>query len=61
MINYGEEGLRVSISPALSDRMYTLATEYSVPVDLLVNLAVKRLIDDVDLLRNLRTGKIPSG
>ena len=31
--------------------------EYSVSMDLLVNLAIKRLIDDIDLIRNLRTGK----
>ena len=52
------EGLRVIINPTQSDRLYTLAAEYSVSTDLLVNLAVKRLIDDVDFLRNLRTGKI---
>ena len=42
----------------LFDRLHTLSTEYSVSMDLLVNLAIKRLIDDIDLIRNLRTGKI---
>ena len=42
----------------LYDKLHTLAAEYSVTVDLLVNLAVKRLIDDVELLRNLRAGKV---
>lgn len=42
----------------LYDELHTLAAEYSVSVNLLVNLAVKRLIDDVTLLRRLREGKI---
>ena len=45
-------------NPMLHDRLHTLAIEYSVSVDVLVSLAVKRLIDDVELLRNLRVGKI---
>ena len=58
MDNYNEEGLRVIINPRFSDRMYTLAAEYSVSTDLLINLAAKRLIDDIDLFRNLRAGKV---
>jgi len=42
----------------LYDKLHTLSTEYSISVELLVNLAVKRLLDDVDFLRDLRTGKI---
>lgn len=42
----------------LFDKLHTLSTEYSVSMDLLVNLAIKRLIDDIDLIRSLRTGKI---
>ncbi len=42
----------------LYDELHTLAAEYSVSVNLLVNLAVKRLIDDVALIRQLREGKI---
>ena len=45
----------------LYDRLHTLSAEYSVPVELLVNLAVKRLIDDVDLVRSLRMGKVREG
>lgn len=44
--------------PMLFDKLHTLSAEYSVSVELLVNLAVKRLIDDVDFMRDLRTGKI---
>jgi len=40
------------------DRLRTLAVEYSVSTDVLINLAVKRLLDDVEFLRNLRSGKI---
>ena len=42
----------------LYDRLHTLSAEYSVPAELLINIAVKRLIDDVDLVRGLRTGRI---
>ena len=45
-------------NPLLSDKLHTLAVEYSVSTGLLINLAVKRLIDDVELLRNLRAGKV---
>lgn len=45
-------------NPMLYDRLHTLSAEYSIPVELLINTAVKRLIDDVDFVRNLRTGTI---
>lgn len=45
----------------LYDRLHTLAVEYSVPVELLINEAVKRLIDDVDFVRSLRTSKTERG
>ncbi len=45
-------------SPMLYDRLHTLSAEYSVSVELLVNAAVKRFIEDVDFVRGLRTGRI---
>ena len=62
-INDGRHALREHFTinltdPMLYDRLHTLSAEYSVPVELLVNLAVKRLIKDVDFTRDLRTGKI---
>ncbi len=47
--------------PMLYDRLHTLSAEYSVSVETLVNVAVKRLIDDVDFVRNLRIGKMDGG
>ena len=58
MNNYNSEGLRVIINPQFSDKLYTLAAEYSVSYDLLINLALKRLIDDIDLFRKLRAGEV---
>lgn len=53
------EGFRIQLTnPMLYDRLHTLSAEYSVSVELLVNAAVKRLVDDVDFVRGLRTGKI---
>ncbi|MBD5085060.1 MAG: hypothetical protein HDT33_08410 [Clostridiales bacterium] len=41
----------------LYDRLHTLSAEYSVSVEFLVNVAVKRLVDDVDFARSLRIRK----
>ena len=46
------------VNPMLYDRLHTLSAEYSIPAELLINEAVKRLIDDVDFVRSLRSGKI---
>lgn len=53
------EKIKVQFSNSLlCDRLYMLAVEYDVPVDLIISLAVKRLLDDVELIRSLRTGKV---
>ena len=53
------EDFRIRLNnPMLYDRLYTLSAEYSVCVELLVNTAVKRLIQDIDFVRDLRAGKI---
>lgn len=41
----------------LYDRLHTLSAEYNVSADLLISLAVKRLLDDVEVVRNLRSGE----
>lgn len=45
-------------SPMLYDRLHTLSVEYNVSSDLLISLAVKRLLDDVEFVRALRNGKV---
>lgn len=56
--NYSGEGFTVQLlEPMLHDRLRTLSAEYSVPVELLVSAAVKRLLDDVDFVRGLRAGR----
>jgi len=45
-------------SPLLHDRLRTLADEYSASMELLINLAANRLVDDVEFLRKLRAGEI---
>jgi len=47
-----------AIKPIIHDKLYTLSMEYNVTVDTLVNLALKRFINDVETLRNLRMGKV---
>lgn len=42
----------------LYDKLRTLSAEYNLSTEYLVNLAVRRLIDDVDFVRGLRTGKV---
>ena len=44
--------------PMLYDRLHILSTEYSVSDEVLINVAVKRLIDDVEFVRGLRVGNI---
>ena len=45
-------------NPMLYDRLRTLSAEYDLSVESLVNIAVKRLIEDVDFVRGLRIGKV---
>lgn len=69
MINEGKsfkEESRISMekftvqvtNPMLYDRLHTLSVEYSVSMEMLINVAVKRLISDVDFVRGLRIGRI---
>lgn len=52
------ENFKVELTDCmLYDRLHTLSVEYSVSVERLVNVAVKRLIEDVDFVRELRAGK----
>lgn len=41
----------------LYDKLHRFAAEYSLPVETLVNLAVKRFEADIELVRGLRLGK----
>lgn len=53
------EIITIQISnPMLYDRLHTLSAEYNLSADLLVSLAVKRLLDDVEVIRKLRNGRI---
>lgn len=45
-------------NPMLYDRLHTLSAEYSLSTEFLVNIAVNRLLDDIDFVRNLRNGKV---
>lgn len=42
----------------LYDRVHILSDEYSVSIEKLINVALKRLVNDVDFVRDLRTGNI---
>ena len=56
---FSPEDFRIQLTdPMLYDRLHTLSAEYSLSVELLVNAAVKRLVEDVDFVRSLRTEKI---
>lgn len=43
----------------LYDRLHQLAAEYALPVEKLTDLAVGRLLSDVELVRELRNGNVP--
>lgn len=56
---YSKENFKVEITDLmLYDRLHILSAEYSVSVDLLVDVAVKRLIEEIDFVRDLRAGKM---
>ena len=42
----------------LYDKLNRISAEYSLPVEALVNLAVKRFTDDIELVRSLRLGEV---
>lgn len=44
----------------LYDKLNTLAAEYAIAVDHLVNISIRRLIDDVEFVRELRKGNVIS-
>lgn len=53
------EKFTVQLTDTMSyDRLYILSAEYSISVEALINIAVKRLVSDIDFVRNLRTGKV---
>ena len=53
-----KETFTVSLKdPMLYDRLRTLSAEYDPSVVSLVNVAVKRLIEDVDFVRSFKAGK----
>lgn len=53
------ENFTVQLADAmLYDRLHTLSAEYSISVEVLINIAVRRLVGDIDFVRNLRTGKV---
>lgn len=52
-----EETVVIRISDQmLYDRLLSLSVDYSVSTELLVNVAIKKLVDDIDLVRKLRAG-----
>ena len=56
--NLSVEEFTVKVTDAfIYDRLYILSAEYSVSMEYLVNVAVRHLLDDVDFVRKLRTGK----
>lgn len=44
--------------PMIYDRLYIRAAEYSLSVEMLINIAIKRFVSDIDFVRNIRIGKI---
>ncbi|MCM1441632.1 MAG: hypothetical protein NC131_20855 [Roseburia sp.] len=53
------EKFTVQLTDAMMyDRLHILSAEYSISVEALINIAVKRLASDIDFVRNLRIGNI---
>lgn len=45
----------------LYDKLHRFAAEYSLPIETLVNMAVERFVNDVELIRGLRLGRVEGG
>ncbi len=59
---FEKEAFTVQLTDAmLYDRLHTLSAEYNLSVESLVNVAVKRLVSDVDFVRGLRMGTVKEG
>ncbi len=59
---FEQETFTVQLTDAmLCDRLHTLSAEYNLSVESLVNVAVKRLVSDVDFVRGLRMGTVKEG
>lgn len=53
-----KENFKIQLtSPILLDRLNILSAEYSISIEFLINVAIKHLIDDIDLVRSLRTNQ----
>ena len=54
-----KENLVIRVTnPMIYDKLHTLSAEYSLSTEFLVNVAVDRLLNDIDFVRNLRNGKV---
>jgi len=54
-----KENLVIRVTnPMLYDKLHTLSAEYSLSTEFLVNVAVGRLLNDIEFVRNLRNGKV---
>ena len=61
-INSPKESFAIYLTDGmLYDKLHRFAAEYSLPVEVLVNLAVKRLEDDIEFVRSIRSGKLEDG
>ena len=56
---FSPEDFRIQLTdPMLYDRLHTLSAEYSLSVEMLVNVAGKRLVEEVDVGGSLRRGQV---
>ncbi len=47
-------------NPMLYNELHRYAREYSLPIERLTELAIRRLVDDIELFRGLRTSYLSS-
>ena len=49
--------ISVQIPEALSDKVLDISKEYSIDSEIIITAAIKKLLDDIEFIRELRTGK----
>ena len=49
--------ISVQIPESLSDKVLDIAKEYSIDSEIIITAAIKKLLDDIEFIRELRAGK----
>ena len=55
-----DKTISIRISQNLSDKLADISKEYSLDSEILITAAIQKLLDDIEFIRDLRSGKFNS-